>query len=49
MRDTEPPVAVAGDDLVVIESAWVLLDGCGSSDNVGIVTYGWSIEGTEGT
>jgi len=40
--DNDPPVADAGPDLAVIENTTVTLDGTGSSDNVGIVSYEWS-------
>ncbi len=41
--DTEPPVAVAGDDIVTDQGKNVELDGSGSSDNVGITLYLWTV------
>ncbi|RLF70558.1 MAG: hypothetical protein DRN40_04310 [Thermoplasmata archaeon] len=40
--DTTPPVADAGKDQIVAERTEVSLDGSGSSDNIGIVSYVWS-------
>ncbi len=40
--DSTPPVADAGPDRTVGENESVLLDGSGSTDNVGIVNYTWT-------
>ena len=47
--DTEQPVAVAGDDVTVNEGSRVTMDGSGSSDNVDIWRYTWTLvyEGEE--
>jgi len=42
-QDTVPPVADAGPDLQVPPGTAVTLDGSGSSDNVGIVNWTWSL------
>lgn len=42
VRDIEPPVAKAGDDVTVIGSGTVWLDGSASTDDVGVVRYVWS-------
>jgi PKD repeat protein len=42
--DTTPPVAVANLPGVVDEDAAVTLDGSGSSDNVGVVRWQWTVE-----
>ena len=41
--DTDPPVADAGGDRSVTIGEEVVLDASGSTDNVGIVNYTWSI------
>jgi hypothetical protein len=47
VRDTEPPTAAAGEDKEVDQWATVSFDASGSSDNVGIVWYIWTLaEGT---
>jgi len=40
--DTVPPVANAGPDQVVFVGTTAVLDGSGSTDNVGVVNYTWS-------
>ena len=40
--DTEPPHAVAGEDITVDQGTVVTLDGRGSTDNVGIANWSWS-------
>lgn len=40
--DTEPPVAVVGNDLVIEPGEKVDLDGSPSTDNVGIYSYTWT-------
>ncbi|MCU0799305.1 MAG: PKD domain-containing protein [Candidatus Thermoplasmatota archaeon] len=40
--DTEPPIAIAGEDLVIDEGQRVTFDAGSSSDNVGIINYSWS-------
>lgn len=42
--DTEPPVAVVGEDMVVDLNDTVTFDGSASSDNVGIVDWDWRFE-----
>ncbi len=42
MADFRPPVADAGPDLTVGENTTVTLDGSGSTDDIGIVSYGWT-------
>jgi PKD repeat protein len=44
VHDSVPPVADAGDNMVVGEGMDVLLDGSGSYDNAWIVSYNWSIQ-----
>jgi hypothetical protein len=44
VRDTEPPVAVIGDDIIVDQGETVVLDGTRSKDNTGIVEYHWTFE-----
>ncbi len=46
--DTEPPVADAGKNRTVKLNALVTFDGRKSTDNVGIVSYHWSILSPEG-
>jgi len=41
--DTEPPIAYAGEDIVVAEGEEFTLDGFMSSDSVGIVSWTWTI------
>ena len=43
VRDITPPVSVAGSDVTIDQGEVVGLDGSGSSDNVGIVTYNWTV------
>jgi PKD repeat protein len=47
--DTEPPVALAGEDIRVDQGTEVTLDGSASRDNVGVVDHTWylSIESNE--
>ena len=40
-RVNEPPVASAGADQVVVEGETVILDGGGSSDDLGVFNYAW--------
>jgi len=42
VRDMEPPLAYAGIDVKVDQGDKVLLDGSGSSDNIGIIRYVWT-------
>lgn len=42
VRDTTPPVAVAGPDQSVMHGTPVTLNGNGSTDNVGIAAYWWT-------
>ncbi|NOQ54893.1 MAG: PKD domain-containing protein, partial [Thermoplasmata archaeon] len=42
--DIESPVAVSGEDLTISEGATVTMNGSSSSDNVGIVSWNWTIE-----
>jgi PKD repeat protein len=50
VRDITPPIANAGADQLVDEGAAVQFDGSGSTDNVGITGYVWTIiDGTPKT
>ena len=42
VRDTTPPIAYAGGDIVVNEFTTVIFNGSGSRDNVGVVNWTWS-------
>jgi len=42
VHDTEPPIASAGDDVTINEGGTAILNGLGSTDNVGIVSFVWS-------
>ena len=44
VEDPEPPVADAGEDIVVDQHATVTFDGSGSSDNVGLESLRWTFE-----
>ena len=44
VRDTEPPLAEAGEYLDVMEGEEFTLDGSASTDNVGIVEWTWTIQ-----
>lgn len=46
--DITPPTANAGPDGTVNEDSSYTFDGSGSSDNVGIFTYAWDIDGSDG-
>ncbi len=43
VRDTTPPVAVAGYDTIIDQGQLLSLDGTGSSDNVRVSGWGWTI------
>jgi PKD repeat protein len=43
VRDTTLPVAVAGADVSVPQGTTVAFNGSSSSDNVGVVTWGWDL------
>ena len=45
VRDSTPPVAVAGPDLTVDQLDEVLLDGSASYDDIGVVNWTWRIVG----
>ncbi len=45
--DNQDPTADAGEDRTVEEDTTVTFNGSGSSDNVGITDYTWTIEGSE--
>jgi PKD repeat protein len=48
VRDTTDPVADAGEDQTIGQGLTVNLDGTNSTDNVGIISYSWTIiEGEE--
>ncbi len=47
VMDMTDPTADAGEDKTVDEDTVVTFDGSGSSDNVDIVDYTWTIEGSE--
>jgi PKD repeat protein len=42
--DTEPPVAAAGEDVTVDQHDEVVLDASGSTDNVGVASFTWTVE-----
>ena len=44
-EDTTPPEAEAGPDQTLVMGAWLVFDGTGSADNVGIAEYRWDIAG----
>ncbi len=44
-EDTTPPEAEAGPDQTVVIGATLVFDGTGSSDNVGLAAYEWSLPG----
>ena len=44
VADSDPPVAEAGPDQIVFEGTDVTLNGSGSTDDKGIVSYTWTIE-----
>ena len=44
VRDTDPPVAEAGPDVTVDQLGDVTLDGSGSTDNVGVVVWEWTVD-----
>jgi PKD repeat protein len=46
--DNVPPVANAGPNQIVNEGATVSFSGAGSTDNVGIVTYEWDFDASDG-
>ncbi|UCE37753.1 MAG: PKD domain-containing protein [Thermoplasmata archaeon] len=46
--DVTPPTAHAGDDATVDEDTSHTFDGSGSDDNVGIATYAWDIDASDG-
>lgn len=48
VTDNDPPVANAGPDQSVILNATVTLNGSGSSDNIGIVSYKWDFNASNG-
>ncbi|MCK5415041.1 MAG: PKD domain-containing protein, partial [Thermoplasmata archaeon] len=49
VRDTTPPVAVAGSDREADQGLAVTMDGSGSTDNVGVTLYTWTFEYGGGT
>jgi len=42
VRDTTPPFANAGSDMIIHQSTSVLFNGSASSDNMGIMNFSWS-------
>jgi len=48
VRDLTPPVAEAGQDFETDEDTTIMLNGTGSTDNVGIVDYVWTFQGPIG-
>jgi|ETNmetMinimDraft_26_1059896.scaffolds.fasta_scaffold04349_4 hypothetical protein len=42
VRDSTPPVVKAGEDITIDEGDTVVLNGTGSKDNVGIMSYTWT-------
>ena len=49
VRDTEPPVARAGEDVFVNQGDPVILSSSGSSDNIGIARIQWMFYEAEGS
>ena len=49
VRDTEPPLAVAGGNRTAVEGTYVTLDASASRDNVGVALYRWAIATANGT
>jgi len=48
--DTQPPIAIAGQDQTVIKGTSVTFDASGCSDNIGITSYEWDFgDGSTGT
>ncbi len=47
VRSSEPPTADAGDDITVDIGEKFTLDGSGSTDNIGIVSYEWNFSDGE--
>jgi hypothetical protein len=48
VSDTTPPIANAGFDQVVKINEIVFFDGSGSNDNVGITSYSWDFDDSDG-
>ncbi len=48
VRDVTNPVAVAGQDTSLEKDKVIQLDGTASTDNVGIVTWTWTVEHSDG-
>ncbi len=48
VKDTTSPTAIAGSDQTVNEDIVVTFDGSGSSDNVGITSYSWDFDASNG-
>ncbi len=46
--DNDPPVAGAGEDASAVVNTTATVDGSGSTDNVGVVEYSWSVEDPTG-
>ncbi len=48
VTDNDPPIANAGLDQSVVVNTTVTLDGSGSTDNIGIVSYKWDFNAADG-
>ena len=46
--DSEGPQAVVREDATIEQNTSLVLDGSNSSDNVGIISYRWTVEGPDG-
>jgi hypothetical protein len=46
--DTVPPIANAGPDQTVLNGTYVIFNGTGSYDNVGIIKYAWDFDDRDG-
>ncbi|MCJ7789365.1 MAG: S8 family serine peptidase [Candidatus Atribacteria bacterium] len=46
--DNDSPIANAGPDRSVLVNTIVTLDGSGSTDNIGIISYKWDFDATDG-
>ncbi|MCL7413492.1 MAG: PKD domain-containing protein, partial [ANME-2 cluster archaeon] len=48
VKDTTPPITVAGPDMIVNEDTIVAFDGSGSYDNAAIESYSWDFDASNG-
>jgi PKD repeat protein len=47
VMDTEAPIASAGEDISIKTGGAVELDGGASTDNIGVVSWVWTVEGSD--